>query len=48
VARCRDVRRFERGPYVLKMRRGRSAWGEGIPYDVPAVPDRFIRAALDA
>jgi predicted ATPase len=35
VARRRDVRRFGPGPYILGLRRGE--WGEGFPYDVPAV-----------
>lgn len=37
MARRRDVRRFGRGPYVLGLRRVPSNWGDGFPYDVPAV-----------
>jgi predicted ATPase len=33
----RDRRRFGRGPYLLGLRRDPSAWGEGFPFDVPAV-----------
>ena len=33
----RDVRRFGRGPYVLGLRRDPERWGDGFPYDVPAV-----------
>lgn len=47
MARRRDVRRFGRGPYVLGMRRDLSHWGEGFPYDVPAVA-AIERLALDA
>jgi predicted ATPase len=36
VAR-RDVRRFGPGPYVLGFRRDVGRWGEGFPFDVPAV-----------
>jgi predicted ATPase len=39
VTRRRDVRRFGRGPYVLGLRRVPSRWGEGFPFDVPAVAD---------
>jgi predicted ATPase len=41
VPRRRDVRRFGPGPYLLGLRRVAAAWGEGFPFDVPAV------AALD-
>jgi predicted ATPase len=47
VARRRDVRRFGPGPYVLGMRRGPLPWGEGFPYDVPAVA-AIEELALDA
>src|SRR5215207_6296375 len=35
MTRRRDVRRFGPGPYVLGFER--KWWGEGFPYDVPAV-----------
>ena len=47
VARRRDVRRFGRGPYVLGMQRGPQPWGDGFPYDVPAV-EAIEELALDA
>jgi predicted ATPase len=37
VPRRRDVRRYGRGPYILGLRRDRSSWGEGFPFDVPAI-----------
>jgi predicted ATPase len=37
VARRRDVRRYGPGPYILGLRREPERWGEGFPYDVPAV-----------
>jgi predicted ATPase len=37
VSRRRDVRRFGRGPYVLAMRRVPERWGDGFPFEVPAV-----------
>jgi predicted ATPase len=37
VAKRRDVRRFGPGPYILAFRRDPARWGEGFPYDVPAV-----------
>jgi predicted ATPase len=37
VARPRDRRRFGPGPYVLGFRRDAARWGEGFPFDVPAV-----------
>jgi predicted ATPase len=37
VRRRRDVRRFGRGPYVLGLLRNDERWGEGFPFDVPAV-----------
>jgi hypothetical protein len=57
VSRRRDVRRFGRGPYIAGLRRVEQRWGEGFPFDVPAVaaveslrldaaPARFIRATL--
>ena len=32
----KTLRRFGPGPYVLGLRRGDAAWGEGFPFDVPA------------
>ncbi|HWK29148.1 MAG TPA: AAA family ATPase [Solirubrobacter sp.] len=37
MARGRDIRRFGSGPYLLGLRRVDERWGEGFPYDVPAV-----------
>jgi predicted ATPase len=37
VTRRRDVRRFGPGPYIIGLRRDDERWGEGFPYDVPAV-----------
>jgi predicted ATPase len=37
MARRRDVRRFGPGPYILGLRRDPQRWGDGFPYDVPAV-----------
>jgi predicted ATPase len=37
MARRRDLRRFGPGPYLLGLRRDPDRWGEGFPYDVPAV-----------
>jgi predicted ATPase len=37
VVRRRDVRRLGRGPYLLGLRRVPDRWGEGFPFDVPAV-----------
>jgi len=37
VTRPRDRRRFGPGPYVLGFRRDEARWGEGFPFDVPAV-----------
>ena len=37
MARRRDTRRFGPGPYVLGLRRDEEQWGEGFPFDVPAV-----------
>jgi predicted ATPase len=33
----RDRRRFGRGPYLLGLRRVPRLWGEGFPFDVPAM-----------
>jgi predicted ATPase len=33
----RDRRRFGRGPYLLGLRRNPREWGDGFPYEVPAV-----------
>jgi predicted ATPase len=43
------MRRFGPGPYVLGLRRmlGGGRWGEGFPYDVPAVA-AYERLRLDA
>ena len=32
-----DARRFGAGPYLVGLRRNAERWGEGFPYDVPAV-----------
>jgi predicted ATPase len=37
VARQRDQRRFGRAPYVLGLERHEQWWGEGFPFDLPAV-----------
>jgi predicted ATPase len=37
MARRRDLRRFGRGPFLLGLERDASLWGEGFPFDVPAV-----------
>ena len=37
MARRRDLRRYGSGPYLLALRRDPSRWGEGFPFDVPAV-----------
>jgi predicted ATPase len=37
VTRRRDVRRFGPGPYIIGLRRDPERWGDGFPYDVPAV-----------
>jgi len=47
MARRRDVRRFGGGPYVLGLRRVPALWGEGFPFDVPAVA-AVERVRLDA
>jgi predicted ATPase len=47
VARTRDARRFGRGPYLLGLRRDAEQWGEGFPFDVPAV-EAIERLELDA
>ena len=46
MARRRDSRRFGRGPYLLGLRRTKD-WGEGFPFDVPAV-ERIEELRLDA
>ena len=46
MARRRDGRRFGRGPYLLGLRRTEH-WGEGFPFDVPAV-QRIEELRLDA
>jgi predicted ATPase len=33
----RAIRRFGPGPYVLGFVRDREFWGEGFPFDVPAL-----------
>ena len=47
MVRRRDVRRFGSGPYVLGLRRDPGKWGEGFPFDVPAVT-AVDRIPLDA
>lgn len=37
VAPPRDRRRFGSGPYLIGLRREEERWGEGFPFDVPAV-----------
>jgi predicted ATPase len=37
MTRRRDLRRFGPGPYIVALRRDPERWGEGFPYDVPAV-----------
>jgi predicted ATPase len=37
VAGRRDPRRFGGGPYLLGLRPDRSTWGDGFPFDLPAV-----------
>jgi predicted ATPase len=37
VSRRRDVRRFGPGPYLLGLCRNETHWGNGFPYDVPAI-----------
>jgi predicted ATPase len=37
MTRRRDLRRFGPGPYIAGLRRDPERWGEGFPYDVPAV-----------
>jgi predicted ATPase len=37
LTRHHDRRRFGPGPYLLGLRRAPGAWGEGFPFDVPAV-----------
>jgi predicted ATPase len=47
VARRRDSRRFGPGPYVLGLRPDPDAWGEGFPFELPALAD-VERLRLDA
>ena len=47
MARARDRRRFGPGPYVLGLRRDEERWGEGFPFDVPAV-EQVEALRLDA
>jgi predicted ATPase len=47
VARRRDPRRVGRGPYLLGLRRVEERWGDGFPFDVPAVA-AVERLRLDA
>jgi predicted ATPase len=47
MPRRRDTRRFGPGPYLLALRRVDSEWGEGFPFDVPAVA-AVERLRLDA
>jgi predicted ATPase len=37
VTRRRDLRRFGPGPYIAGLQRDPERWGDGFPYDVPAV-----------
>ena len=37
MARSRDTRRFGPGPYVAGLRRNGERWGNGFPFDLPAV-----------
>ena len=37
MPRRRDTRRFGPGPYLLGLRRQEGSWGQGFPFDVPAV-----------
>jgi len=37
VARRRDTRRFDRGPFLLGLACDEDRWGEGFPFDVPAI-----------
>ncbi|HTX58473.1 MAG TPA: AAA family ATPase, partial [Verrucomicrobiae bacterium] len=37
MPRRRDVRHFGRGPYILGFSRDAAAWGDGFPFDLPAV-----------
>jgi predicted ATPase len=47
VAPRRDRRRFGPGPYVLGFRRDDDHWGEGFPYELPAVPRKVLADALE-
>lgn len=49
MTRRRDVRRFGHGPYVLALRRDPACWGNGFPFDLPAlacVEDLRLDAAV--
>ena len=37
MARRRDVRQFGPGPFLLGLKRDPEHWGDGFPFDVPAV-----------
>jgi predicted ATPase len=43
----RDRRRFGAGPYLLGLRRDERYWGEGFPFEIPAV-DQVEQLRLDA
>jgi predicted ATPase len=47
MARRRDARRFGPGPYLIGLRRVEERWGEGFPFEVPAV-DAVESLRLDA
>jgi predicted ATPase len=46
MARRRDLRRFGPGPYVLGFHKDHERWGDGFPFDVPAL-DAIEDLALD-
>ena len=48
MPRRRDRRTFGPGPYLLGLRRTPIPWGEGFPYDVPAVEEVADALRLDA
>ncbi|MGZ4223235.1 MAG: AAA family ATPase [Solirubrobacteraceae bacterium] len=37
MARRRDTRAFGPGPYILGLRREGGSWGQGFPFDLPAI-----------
>ncbi len=39
MARRRDQRGFGRGPFILSLRQVPERWGEGFPFDVPAIAE---------